>query len=419
MTTSEYIHTLKSSKNNNHFENFIKINSDLYKNKDLTNEVCVCHNIDGIVKIYRAKNNVPYVSTYTIRNKRKLYYILGEFPYIITNCNVNVPNAKIIREELVDNYIFNEQKYYFSEHCCYDKEDLFAYLDAQIFLSLANSKYLEQIIFNSMLLNYFTNGFVIDDVIIKPKINISKYGRWYWSNSDKIQTNLSERNKIYRKLSKCGAVINVDLVSAEPFILSGLSGSKVLKKLIDYRISLKNKNEEIRDILKRFINIFIHSYPTTNSVYQTVVRTIDNYKKLEDVIGIKIENIINKLFEEFSFHDKNIITEYRTKLEYMELQRRIINPYAPIQSDAQIIKEHRKYMQGHAHDLLLQYSYMNYKKLPIVPIFTIHDCLSYFIQDLSIIDNFIDVLKENAKEMKLSINLEIYKKMRSRSTDEE
>ena len=93
----------------------------------------------------------------------------------------------------------------------------------KLFNIITNSEYFEQWKFDSLLLNHFLKGLTVDDIVIKPNINISRYGRWYWSNTDKFQTNIAERNRVYSKLSKYGIVINIDLVSGEPMILSKLA----------------------------------------------------------------------------------------------------------------------------------------------------------------------------------------------------
>lgn len=407
-----YIKLLKESNNVNLFQQYIDANiSASFNNYSLLDNVCVCHAENDIIHIIYTDNNDVINTVISNKNRRKLYNIINNYQYVISNFAIDKPNKDVItlREEVIDNYLFCNYRYYLDTECILSKCNHEIYLFGNLFNKLtSNIDFFEQIIFDSTLLNTFIKGLTVDDIIIKPKINISQYGRWYWSNTDKFQTNITERNKVYSKLSKSGIIVNIDLVSGEPIVLAKLAHSKLLKKFVDYRISLKDKDDEMRNILKKFINIFIHSYPTVNSVYQTVVKTVPNYQRIESIIGIPLDKIIEKLFAEFIKYNNKIVETYKNTLEYTELQRRIVNPLAPIMSDAQIIKEHRKYMQGHTHDLVLKYAYMNNKKFSdIYPIFTIHDCLSYFIQDTSIIDEFIKTVKYNAKALNIPINLEI------------
>lgn len=424
-----YIETLKQSNNSTIFDSFLMgmptdclhyctitdLDGNSRQKYPLVNNICVCTQFsDKTIREYHynSKQNDIIYTDFTTRSRRKFYDTISKFDYIISDFSIDNPNnqAILLRKEVLDNYIFDNYNYYLDSDYCFNQSLHEIYLTEKLFNMITNSEYFEQWKFDSLLLNHFLKGLTVDDIVIKPNINISRYGRWYWSNTDKFQTNIAERNRVYSKLSKYGIVINIDLVSGEPMILSKLAHSKLLKKFIDYRMSLKDKDDEMRNILKKFINIFIHSYPTVNSVYNTVVKTISNYGRIEDIIGIPLEKIIEKLFNEFSDYNDKVIQSYRNTLEYKELQRRIIIPCAPIMSNADIIKEHRKYMQGHTHDLVLKYAFMNYQTCNILPIFTIHDCLSYFIQDVTNIDDIIDNIKKNAKKLKVSINLEIRKR---------
>ena len=326
-----YIKLLKESNNVNLFQQYIDANIlSSFNNYSLLNNVCVCHAENDIVHIIYTDNNDVINTVISNKNRRKLYNIINNYQYVISNFAIDKPNKDVIilREEVIDNYLFCNYRYYLDTECILSKCNREIYLFGNLFNKLtSNIDFFEQIIFDSTLLNTFIKGLTVDDIIIKPKINISQYGRWYWSNTDKFQTNITERNKVYSKLSKSGIIVNIDLVSGEPIVLAKLAHSKLLKKFVDYRISLKDKDDEMRNILKKFINIFIHSYPTVNSVYQTVVKTVPNYQRIESIIGIPLDKISHRKvegvetdFNPFSSRDIQqsvvFITNYTTRNLY-------------------------------------------------------------------------------------------------------
>ena len=97
---------------------------------------------------------------------------------------------------------------------------------------------------------------------------------------------------------------------------------------------------------------------------------------------------------------------YRNEIVVEELYRRIIIPDAVLYSDNDLIKEHRKYLQGHTHDKLLKLAELVHTALDILPIFTVHDSASFFINH----KNKEDILcsfQNCIKELKSPIEIEI------------
>jgi hypothetical protein len=231
----------------------------------------------------------------------------------------------------------------------------------------------------------------------------------YWSGTEKIQNDSKARNKIYNKLLKYGKVMNIDLINGEPWILSQMSGSKTIKKLIKARIKLNSKGEhDLGNIIKNLLNIYIHSVNkpnVANAIFQSKNNSED-IKKIEKVLNCKMYDVICNISNELEEYNKNIIDSYKNNLSVTEFDRRIVNPATILMSEKEIIKEHRKYLQGHTHDRILLLAQGLYNNLGLIPMFTIHDSITYFINNHDEAP-ILDCVNKIAKNIKTPITIEI------------
>jgi len=336
------------------------------------------------------------------RSKRKFYNLLSDFSIIITK---NFPldkdslssNKIILRHEIIKNVLTSNETHFFSENLPFSIKDNRVFITKEFHsLLFENEERFNILKFGSFLLNKFELGVTIDNIKLKPKISVSQYGRWYWSGTEKIQNDVKSRQKVYKKFLKYGKILTIDLASGEPTILYELANSILLKKLLKYRIALKSINQELSNSIKSLINIFIHS----SSNYKDIADQFKKYDKLyvniEENLGITIEDLLSSLQDEFLCYNTNIIKEHREKLSVKELNRRIVIPNSIKLSDEELIKEHRKYLQGHTHDRILNLAQKIFSLLGLIPIFTVHDSLSYFINNHdsnTLINNIINLAK--------------------------
>ena len=105
-------------------------------------------------------------------------------------------------------------------------------------------------------------------------------------------------------------------------------------------------------------------------------------------------------------YNKNIIDSYKNNLSVTEFDRRIVNPATILMSEKEIIKEHRKYLQGHTHDRILLLAQGLYNNLGLIPMFTIHDSITYFINNHDETP-ILDCVNKIAKNIKTPITIEI------------
>jgi len=378
---------------------------------EYTDNICVCEKQNNRITVTYFKNKIC-IDEFDVRSKRKFYNLINNFDYIITNnfpISAEVLNKTkiILRYELIRNILTSNHTHFFSKDLPFSVNDMTVFI-TKMFLQELNSckERLAKLRFSSYLLNQFELGVVIDDLILKPNISISPYGRWYWSGTERVQNDLKARKKVFNKLLKYGKILNIDLISGEPMILSQLSNSSLLKKLLKYRVSIKKNDIELSTALKNLINIFIHASTTPEDVYYKF-KTSNDYKLIESKIGIPVINILGGLQDEFLWYNKNVIDSYMRNLSCNELSRRIVNPGVFILNENDIIKEHRKFLQGHTHDKILDIAMLTFKEINILPIFTVHDSLTYFISNSENLSEVKDVVKKNAKLIKTPITMEI------------
>ncbi len=336
------------------------------------------------------------------RSKRKFYNLLSDFSIIITK---NFPldkdslssNKIILRHEIIKNVLTSNETHFFSENLPFSIKDNRVFITKEFHnLLFENEERFNILKFGSFLLNKFELGVTIDNIKLKPKISVSQYGRWYWSGTEKIQNDVKSRQKVYKKFIKYGKILTIDLASGEPTILYELANSILLKKLLKYRIALKRTNLDLSNSIKSLINIFIHSSSNYKDIADQFKKHDKLYVNIEKNLGVTIEDLLSSLQDEFLCYNTSIIKEHREKLSVKELNRRIVIPNSIKLSDEELIKEHRKYLQGHTHDRILNLAQKIFSLLGLIPIFTVHDSLSYFINNHdsnTLINNIINLAK--------------------------
>lgn len=378
---------------------------------EYTDNMCTCEKQNSRIIVTYYKNKIC-TDEFDVRSKRKFYNLINNFDYIITN---NLPISAealnktkiLLRYEIIRNILTSNHTHFFNKDLPFSVNDNSVFMTKAFLHELTSHKErLAKLRFSSYLLNQFELGVAIDDLVLKPNISISPYGRWYWSGTEKVQNDLKSRKRIFNKLLKYGKILNIDLISGEPMILSQLSNSSLLKKLLKYRISIKKNDIELSTVLKNLINIYIHAVTTPEDAYYKF-KANNDYKLVESKLGIPVIDILAGLQDDFLWYNKKVIDNYRQNLSCDELSRRIVNPGVFISSENDVIKEHRKFLQGHTHDKILDIAMLTFKEMNILPIFTVHDSLTYFISNSENLLEVKDIVKKNAKLIKTPITLEI------------
>jgi len=408
---SENIPSNKINDNNDIYQLFNDYLNLIVANRiyELREDICLIDKLGYKYNIYFTNNNSINKIELDVRSKRKFFSLIDNYDIIITK---NFPlqdnfrdNKIILRYEVICNILASNKTHYFSIDTPFPINDYTVFFTKDFYNILLNNPVKFNFIkFSSMLLNKFEIGLTIDDVILKPRINISHYGRWYWSNTKNFQTNLNVRNKLYSKLAKYGKVFNIDFISAEPNLLSKLCNSRFLQKLVKYRVVAKKSNPEVSDAIKDLLNIYIHSNDSSVEAYKKLNKHKQNM--VENALGISVLNILNCLEDDFLDYNNYVIDRYKTSLSIEEFFRRIVIPDAFI-NDREVIKEHRKYLQGHVHDHVLELARLIYEDLNILPLFTIHDSLSYFLPKECDLDEVKNSLIKNIKKLNIPVEVEV------------
>jgi len=376
---------------------------------ELREDICLIDKLGYKYNIYFVDNNSMCKIELDVRSKRKFFSLIDNYDIIITK---NFPlqdnfrdNKIILRYEVICNILTSNKTHYFSIDTPFPINDYTVFFTKDFYNILLNNPVKFNFIkFSSMLLNKFEIGLTIDDVILKPRINISRYGRWYWSNTKNFQTSLNVRNKLYSKLTRYGNVFNIDFISAEPNLLSKLCNSKLLRKLVKYRVVAKKSNPGVSDAVKDLLNIYIHSNDSPVEAYKKLNKHKQNM--VENALGVSVLDILSCLKDDFLDYNNYVIDRYKTSLSIEELIRRIVIPDAFI-NDREVIKEHRKYLQGHVHDHVLELARLIYEDLNILPLFTIHDSLSYFLPKEYDLDEVKSSLIKNIKKLNIPVEIEV------------
>lgn len=262
--------------------------------------------------------------------------------------------------------------------------------------------------YSSFLLNYFENSSILmQEESIKSDVAVSEYGRWYWKGQINFQRDKSLRTKLIRSVKEDGdKYVSVDFISASPSMLASLAKSKTLKMLVKDRI-IHNEDKKYSDGIKQILNIFVHGNLDSEFFISAYSHKID-FDYISKIGGFDISDILHSLQGEFFGYNNTVITKYKMHLSYNELRRRIVNPIAIIQTDEEVIKRHRVYLQGHIHDNIILLTWYAFSKMGVLPLYTVHDSVSFRIskdQDYSL---FIDTLKAAVKKIKLPYRIEEY-----------
>lgn len=383
---------------------------------NLINEVCYCRKVGNDYHIYFVDNNKIKNEIFNVRAKRKLFNLINNHNVIIIDGfslseDLVDKNKILIRYELLRNIATSDHTHFFSDTLPYSIDDTTVFFTEEFYIELNRDKVrLNQLRFTSYILNMFEKGVAVDEITLKPNINISKYGRWYWSSTEKIQNDTKARNRVYNKLLKYGKVMTIDLVNGEPWILSQLSGSKIMKKLVRQRIKLTNKGEiELGDKLKNLLNIYIHAVNSPSLAYNIFKSKNDSgdIKILEKLLGSNILDILNTVENELTDYNKSVIKSYKDNLSVVEFGRRIVNPATILNNNKDIIKEHRIFLQGHTHDRILLMAQGLYSSLGIIPMFTVHDSVSYFIDNKQDENEILECVNKVTKNIKTPITIEM------------
>lgn len=403
--------TVDSLEVDNIFNAYLKTISSKM-NFEFTDNICYCSKHNSTISISYVKNNEIRTEDLDVRAKRKFYTLIGNYDIIITNnfpIAADAVNASkiLLRYELLRNIYTSNHTHFFSKDMPFSIDDNSVFLTKVFYNNLISDKTkLYRLRFASYLLNMFEIGVSIDDLVLKPNISVSPYGRWYWSGTEKVQNDIKSRNKIYKKLLKYGKVLNIDLISGEPIILSQLNNSQLLKKLLKYRIAIKSTDPVLSTTLKDLINIYIHAVISPEEAYSKF-KANNDYKLVENKLGVAVIDIFAGLQDDFLWYNNKVIDTYRQNLSCVELTRRIVNPGTILMNDSDIIKEHRKFLQGHTHDKILELASMIYKEHQILPMFTVHDSLSYFISERDDITEIKEIVRKSAKQTKSPITIQI------------
>lgn len=392
-------------------------NDYLYmNNKDFIYEYddafCFCEKQESKYIISYVNDNKIYSEEINIKAKRKFFNLINNFEIIITkafplNSDTINKNKILLRYEIIRNLWTSNNTHFFSKDLPFSINDNRIFF-TKIFKNLLfdNTEKLNILKFGTLMLNSFEIGVMIDDIKLKPKITISPYGRWYWSGTEKVQNDMKSRQKIYDKLLKYGKILNIDLVSGEPVIFYNLSKSSILKKLVKFRIALKETDEDLSNSIKDLINIFIHSVENSDDVVDKFKKKNSDFAIIEEKLKLSLYDVMGALQDEILWYNSKVIDAYTSDLSIKEYNRRIVMHDIFIKENHEILKEHRKYLQGYTHDRILNLAQLNYSNTGLMPIFTIHDSLSYFInhKDANILS---EQLIKNAKKLKYPINIEI------------
>lgn len=385
------------------FNRYLRNRIDKYSFKYDEN-VCFCKKTQTGFSVSAVCNNEIVTKEFGYKAKKKFYdYILQYRTIIADGIAFDMDDRIVLRYELIQNLFTSNHTHYFDSELPFSIDDTSVFFTTKFFevLKRDKTKY-NIIIFGSKLLNHFENGITVDDITVKPNITISQYGRWYWSNTLKIQNDIKARNRLWKKFSYYGTIVNIDLVSGEPVILNKLANSNFLKKLIKKRIALKDSgDDEYSVVLKNLINVFIHAVDSPKVACEKFINNNKNYKILEKKLNVDIYDIFQCLHDDLKCYNDQVIDNYTKNMAVIENHRRIVIPYVPILSKKDIIKEHRKYLQGLTHDVIIEMAAEIYKSTDMLPLFTIHDSLSYFSSGGN-----IDIgIKSAAKKIKMPITV--------------
>jgi len=376
------------------------------KNTSFDDNTVVIIQNDKNFNIYYYKNNEFYYEEISIYSKKKWMSLIFRFTNIITNFSIDMntwpKNKKYLRYELIRNYYIGNNFHFFSKTSITDINNYTCLLESNLVNEIFNRhlKIGSLLNFSSLLLNHFESGVDLESIILRPKITISNYGRWYFSGSENIQNSKKARDYINNKiLSTNKSIIKMDLKSAEPNCLSKFSGSKILPIIIQKRYD----NPELSEMIKFVLNSFIHSGNTFDIIYEMVEKKFGSKYTFQNFSNL-LENL-GALQDEILWYNKRVRKEYTSNLHVHEGIRRIVNPFICLimgdDYEKEIWKEHLKYLQGHVHDQVIKIAFQIKRKLNILPSYLVHDEIVY-TGDYTMIDSLKDSLNESL--LKIGMN---------------
>lgn len=399
------------------FDTFLEKHHD-DQNYEYSDKICICLKKNNKLNLYSSDNNKIIFKEIGLNTRKKFKNYINNYDIVITNFNIDKemihnclninPKKLFFRYEVLHSSLTGGKSNFISDDSPFPNENPAAYLTKdfikQIKTNRSNFSFLK---YSSYLMNHFESGMIIDDLVIKPKINVSDYGRWYWTGFYKLQQDKVLRSNIIDKIQNIGGhYVSLDFISASSSLLAKVSGSRTLRNLIRNRI--KNKeNEEYSNAIKHILNVFVHGAEDHNKNYDFIASKY-SITDIEKIGKFDLYKVLSNLHEELEDYNIKVIDTYKSTLSYNELRRRIVNSTAIVDSDMEIIKKHRIYLQGHIHDNIILLSKYIYDNTGIFPLYTIHDAVNFYINCREDYEKFIDVAKMATKEINIPCRIEEY-----------
>lgn len=383
-------------------DNFNAYLEEYIKDKEIeyNNKVCVIlKSKDNTISLYALNNKNNIIVEDLGENYRKYLDIIDK-KYELKISNINLSLNNLIYYPLVKNYLFGNDTHYIN------KDLPFSINNYNIFLTKWFYEYYKKEIklfnylrFSTDMLFKIEEGIVLDNYSYLPIINVVNNGRWYYSNSlsigkkdiGNIHNNLDNRNKLENLLNNNGYTINIDIISAVPYMFSKITKSKQLQKLIDCRLENMD-NKELKHSIKDLTNIYIFSNYNFDRLKEYYNNKID-FSLIKKKLNItSLHDFFNELQKEINIYDESIINKYKKNLNNKQLLRNICLPEILFDSKKEFIKKHRVYINGHVNDVIVKIAQKIYEKYNIYPIYTIYDNLMYYSKNKKIINNIYSLL---------------------------
>lgn len=416
------------------FNSDIKINEDILdseilfntflncyqKNRvyDYNENICICLKNKYKLNLYSAENNKIIFSEIGVNARKKFRNYINNYETIITNfyldknlienCLKINPNKQFLRYEVLHNIFSGNKSNYLGYNIPFSNDNPAAFLTTNFINQLKYNENIYRFLkYSSYLLNYFESGMVINELVINPKINISNYGRWYWTGKFHLQQDKILRENIINNIVQSGnKYVSIDFISASSSMLAKITNSKIIKFLVKSRIKYAD-DIMYSDIIKTVLNIIVHSADSPENIYNNIKNKY-SVSYIEKVGKFNLMELLYNLSDELLNYNNNIIDSYKTSLSFNELKRRIVNSNSIIELDKDIIKQHRIYLQGHVHDNIILLSKYIYDNIGVFPLYTIHDSINFYIDKSIDYDKFINVVKAASKEIQLPFRIEEY-----------
>lgn len=388
------------------------------KTFDYSGDILLCLKTSDGLTFYYSKNGRVKIDKASNILRKKFNRYVREHSIIITNYSVPMGligdiltnHDKIfLRYEIVQSILTGCKFNYLNEYLIFPSNDPTCYL-TKYFLNLitANKGTMMFLRYSSFLLNHFENSSIMmQEESIKSDVAVSEYGRWYWKGQINFQRDKSLRTKLIYSVKEDGdRYVSADFISASPSMLASLAKSKTLKMLVKSRV-IHSEDKKYSDGTKLILNIFVHGNLDPESFISAYSHKID-FGYISKIGRFDISDVLHSLQGEFFGYNNTVITKYKMHLSYNELRRRIVNPIAIIQTDEEVVKRHRVYLQGHIHDNIILLTWYAFIKTGVLPLYTVHDSVSFRISKDQDYPLFIETLKAAVKKIKLPYRIEEY-----------